>query len=46
METEPSAIRIACGTFAAVLHETVSPLMLAITLGVILCVIGSRKFAR
>jgi hypothetical protein len=26
------------------LHETVSPLMLAVTLGVILCVIGSRKF--
>ncbi|WP_258960391.1 hypothetical protein, partial [Klebsiella pneumoniae] len=27
-------------------HETVSPLMLAVTLGVILCVIGSRKFGR
>ncbi|RLM10546.1 transporter [Gibbsiella quercinecans] len=31
---------------ATLLHETVSPLMLAITLGVILCVIGSRNFAR
>ena len=32
------------GLAAALLHETVSPLMLAVTLGVILCVIGSRKF--
>ena len=34
------------GLSAAMLHETVSPLMLAVTLGVILCVIGSRKFGR
>ena len=34
------------GLSAALLHETVSPLMLAVTLGVILCVIGSRKFGR
>ncbi len=27
---------------AALLHETVSPLMLAVTLGVVLCVVGSR----
>ncbi|HFE8494954.1 DMT family transporter [Raoultella ornithinolytica] len=31
---------------ATLLHEVVSPLMILITLGVILCVIGSRKFAR
>ncbi|STT18014.1 drug/metabolite transporter permease [Klebsiella pneumoniae] len=31
---------------AALLHETVSPLMLAVTLGVVLCVVGSRKFGR
>ncbi len=34
------------GLSAALLHETVSPLMLAVTLGVVLCVVGSRKFAR
>jgi drug/metabolite transporter (DMT)-like permease len=34
------------GLAAALLHETVSPLMLAATLGVILCVVGSRKFGR
>ncbi|KHJ65239.1 transporter [Pantoea rodasii] len=34
------------GLSATLLHETVSPLMLVITLGVILCVMGSRKFAR
>ena len=34
------------GLSAALLHETVSPLMLTVTLGVILCVIGSRKFGR
>ena len=34
------------GLAAALLHETVSPLMLNVTLGVILCVIGSRKFGR
>lgn len=32
------------GLAVALLHETVSPLMLAVTLGVILCVVGSRKF--
>lgn len=30
---------------ATLLHESVSPMMLAVTLGVILCVMGSRKFA-
>ena len=34
------------GLSATLLHETVSPLMVLITLGVILCVIGSRKFAQ
>lgn len=34
------------GLSAALLHETVSPLMLAVTLGVVLCVVGSRKFGR
>jgi len=34
------------GLSAALLHETVDPLMLISTLGVILCVAGSRKFAR
>lgn len=34
------------GLSATILHETVSPQMMVITLGVILCVIGSRKFAR
>lgn len=33
------------GLSALLLHETVSPVMVLITLGVILCVIGSRKFA-
>lgn len=37
---------IGLGLSAALLHETVDPLMLASTLGVILCVAGSRKFAR
>lgn len=31
---------------ALLLHEAVNPLMMLITLGVILCVIGSKKFAR
>lgn len=31
---------------ATLLHEAVSPLMVFITLGVILCVMGSRKFSR
>lgn len=31
---------------ATLLSETVSPLMLLVTLGVILCVIGSRRFAQ
>ncbi|ELY5803865.1 DMT family transporter [Cronobacter sakazakii] len=31
---------------ATLLNENVSPLMLAVTLGVILCVAGSKKFAR
>lgn len=34
------------GLSATLLSETVSPLMIGITLGVILCVIGSRKFSR
>lgn len=34
------------GLSAALLHEAVDPLMLVSTLGVILCVAGSRKFAR
>lgn len=34
------------GLSAVLLHETVSPLMLAVTLGVVLCVMGSRKFSR
>ncbi|WP_097098354.1 DMT family transporter [Candidatus Pantoea floridensis] len=34
------------GLSASLLNEAVSPLMIAITLGVILCVVGSRKFAR
>lgn len=34
------------GLSAALLHESVSPMMVFITLGIILCVIGSRKFAR
>lgn len=34
------------GLSVTILHETVSPLMLAVTFGVILCVMGSRKFAR
>ena len=33
------------GLSAVLLHESVSPVMLLTTLGVILCVIGSRKFA-
>jgi len=33
------------GLSASLLHESVNPLMIAVTLGVILCVIGSRKFA-
>lgn len=31
---------------AMLLHEAVSPQMIAVTLGVILCVLGSRRFAR
>ena len=31
---------------ATLLHERVSPLMMVITLGVILCVVGSRKYGR
>jgi len=31
---------------ATLLHEPVSGLMLAVTVGVILCVAGARKFAR
>lgn len=31
---------------ASLLHETVSPMMLAVTVGVILCVVGARRFAR
>ncbi|MFU0920993.1 DMT family transporter [Kluyvera sichuanensis] len=31
---------------ALLLHEAVNPLMMLVTLGVILCVIGSKKFAR
>ena len=31
---------------ATLLHESVSPLMMLITLGVILCVVGSRKYGR
>ncbi|WP_034936281.1 DMT family transporter [Erwinia mallotivora] len=34
------------GLSATLLHEAVSPLMVFVTLGVILCVMGSRKFAR
>lgn len=34
------------GLSATLLSETVSPLMLLVTLGVILCVIGSRRFAQ
>src|SRR3546814_10615543 len=31
---------------AGLLHEAVSPTMLAVTVGVIACVAGARKFAR
>lgn len=31
---------------ALLLHESVSPLMVAVTLGIIFCVIGSKRFAR
>ncbi len=34
------------GLSAILLHETISPLMVFITLGVVLCVMGSRKFSR
>jgi len=34
------------GLSALLLSETVSPLMLLVTLGIILSVIGSRRFAR
>ncbi|MDK6973558.1 DMT family transporter [Proteus mirabilis] len=34
------------GVSAILLHETISPLMVFITLGVVLCVMGSRKFSR
>lgn len=33
------------GLSATLLHEAISPLMILITFGVILCVIGSRKFS-
>lgn len=31
---------------ALLLHESVSPLMVVVTLGIIFCVIGSKRFAR
>lgn len=31
---------------AGLLHESVSPMMLLVTVGVILCVAGARRFAR
>lgn len=31
---------------ALLLHEAVSPLMVVVTLGIIFCVIGSKRFAR
>ncbi|EMH0133122.1 TPA: DMT family transporter [Proteus mirabilis] len=34
------------GLSAILLHETISPLMVFITIGVVLCVMGSRKFSR
>lgn len=34
------------GLSVVLLHEAVSPLMLAVTLGVVLCVMGSRKSGR
>ncbi|EMQ5757802.1 TPA: DMT family transporter [Proteus mirabilis] len=34
------------GLSVILLHETISPLMVFITLGVVLCVMGSRKFSR
>lgn len=34
------------GLSAALLNETISPQMLAVTLGIVLCVVGARKFAR
>ena len=34
------------GLSAILLHETIIPLMVFITLGVVLCVMGSRKFSR
>lgn len=34
------------GLSATLLHERVSPLMMLITVGVILCVVGSRKYSR
>ncbi|WP_337014879.1 DMT family transporter [Leclercia sp. AS011] len=34
------------GLSATLLHERVSPLMMVITLGVILCVVGSRRYGR
>jgi len=34
------------GLSATLLHEAVSPIMVFITLGVILCVMGSRKYSR
>ncbi len=30
---------------ATLLHESVTPVMLAVTVAVILCVVGARKFA-
>ncbi|UDL90027.1 DMT family transporter [Mesorhizobium sp. PAMC28654] len=34
------------GLAATLLHEQVSPLMVVVTLGVVLCVVGAKKFAR
>lgn len=31
---------------AALLHERVSPIMIAVTVAVVLCVAGARRFAR
>ncbi|TIU35185.1 MAG: EamA/RhaT family transporter, partial [Mesorhizobium sp.] len=31
---------------ASLLHEQVSPLMVVVTLGVVACVFGAKKFAR
>ena len=31
---------------ATLLHEQVSPLMIAVTVAVVLCVVGAKKFAK